>query len=41
MLHDLIEEEFPVVDGHVAIPDRPGLGITVRESFLRQYGRAA
>lgn len=39
MLHDLIEEDFPVEDGMVAIPDRPGLGITVRESFLEQYGR--
>jgi L-alanine-DL-glutamate epimerase-like enolase superfamily enzyme len=41
MLHDLIEESFPVEDGHVAIPDRPGLGITVRESFLAQYGQGA
>lgn len=41
MLHDLIEEDFPVEDGMVAIPDRPGLGITVREAFLEQYGRTA
>ncbi len=41
MLHDLVEEAFPVVDGQVEIPDRPGLGITVRESFLQQYGRTA
>ncbi len=40
MLHELIEESFPVEDGHVAVPDRPGLGITVRETFLEQYGRA-
>ena len=39
MLHDLIEESFPVEDGHVAIPDRPGLGITVREAFLQEYGQ--
>jgi L-alanine-DL-glutamate epimerase-like enolase superfamily enzyme len=39
MLHELIEESFPVEDGHVAVPDRPGLGITVRETFLQQYGR--
>ncbi|MDQ1079752.1 mandelate racemase/muconate lactonizing enzyme family protein [Pseudoroseomonas cervicalis] len=39
MLHDLIEESFPVQDGHVDIPERPGLGITVRESFLRDYGQ--
>jgi L-alanine-DL-glutamate epimerase-like enolase superfamily enzyme len=41
MLHDLIEEEFPVVDGFVEVPERPGLGITVREEFLRNYGRSA
>lgn len=41
MLHELIEESFPVEDGHVAIPDRPGLGITVRESFLREYGQGS
>jgi L-alanine-DL-glutamate epimerase-like enolase superfamily enzyme len=41
MLHDLIEEDFPVVDGFVEVPDRPGLGITVREEFLRTYGRSA
>lgn len=39
MLHDLIEEDFPVVDGMVEIPDRPGLGITVRPDFLEKYGR--
>jgi L-alanine-DL-glutamate epimerase-like enolase superfamily enzyme len=40
MLHDLVEERFPVVDGMVEIPDRPGLGITIREDFLQTYGRA-
>jgi len=39
MLHDLVEESFPVVDGMVEVPDRPGLGITVREEFLQQYTR--
>jgi L-alanine-DL-glutamate epimerase-like enolase superfamily enzyme len=39
MLHELIEESFPVEDGYVAVPDRPGLGITVREEFLKQHGR--
>ena len=38
MLHDLIEESFPVEDGFVAIPDRPGLGITVRETSSRNMG---
>ena len=37
LLHELVAEKFPVVDGYVAIPDRPGLGITVDESFVRRY----
>jgi L-alanine-DL-glutamate epimerase-like enolase superfamily enzyme len=37
LLHDLIEERFPVVDGELEIPDRPGLGITVKESFIEQF----
>lgn len=41
MLHDLVEEDFPVVDGHVEIPDRPGLGITVREDVLADHTRKA
>ncbi|WP_372618033.1 mandelate racemase/muconate lactonizing enzyme family protein [Falsiroseomonas sp.] len=41
MLHDLVEEDFPVADGMVDIPDRPGLGITVREEFVEQYGQTA
>ncbi len=39
MLHDLIEERFPVQDGMVDVPDRPGLGITVKEDFLNRYRR--
>ena len=34
LLHDLVEERFPVEDGMIEIPDRPGLGITVREDFV-------
>src|SRR4029079_14417124 len=37
MLHDLIEETVEVTDGMIAIPDRPGLGITVREDVLSQH----
>ncbi len=37
MLHDLVEESFPVVDGRIAISDRPGLGVTVRREFVDQY----
>src|SRR5690242_19332419 len=37
LLHDLVEEDFPVEDGMIAVPDRPGLGITVREDFLQKH----
>ena len=37
MIHELIEESFPVVGGMLAIPDRPGLGITIRDEFIQQY----
>ena len=37
LLHDLVEEQFPVQDGEIEIPDRPGLGITVREDFLEVH----
>jgi L-alanine-DL-glutamate epimerase-like enolase superfamily enzyme len=41
MLHDLVAERFPVVDGFLEIPDRPGLGITVNEEFVRRHARPA
>ena len=37
LLHDVAEESFEVVDGMIAIPDRPGLGITVDEAFLAAH----
>jgi L-alanine-DL-glutamate epimerase-like enolase superfamily enzyme len=37
LLHDLVEEDFPVRDGMIAVPERPGLGITVREDFLAKH----
>ena len=37
LLHDLVEESFPVSDGMIEIPERHGLGITVREDFLAKY----
>jgi L-alanine-DL-glutamate epimerase-like enolase superfamily enzyme len=37
LLHDLVEESFPVEDGLIAVLDRPGLGITVRQDFLKQH----
>ena len=39
MLHELIEEAFPVSGGFVEVPERPGLGITVREDFVARYER--
>jgi L-alanine-DL-glutamate epimerase-like enolase superfamily enzyme len=37
MIHELVQEKFQVVDGSLEIPDRPGLGITVRDDFVAQY----
>jgi L-alanine-DL-glutamate epimerase-like enolase superfamily enzyme len=37
LLHELVEEPFPVHHGQIEIPDRPGLGITVREDFLEEH----
>lgn len=37
MLHELAVEDFPVVEGHVEIPDRPGLGVTIDEEFVERY----
>lgn len=37
MLHDLMEETIDLKDGMIAIPDGPGLGITVSEKFLEAH----
>jgi L-alanine-DL-glutamate epimerase-like enolase superfamily enzyme len=37
MLHELAQEEFPVKNGCVLIPDRPGLGVTVNAAFIEKY----
>ncbi len=39
LLHELVRETFEVVNGQLEIPDRPGLGITVDEDFVRRYAR--
>jgi L-alanine-DL-glutamate epimerase-like enolase superfamily enzyme len=39
LLHELVHEKFPVIDGQLEIPDRPGLGITVDEDFVRRHAR--
>jgi L-alanine-DL-glutamate epimerase-like enolase superfamily enzyme len=37
MLHELALEDFPVVDGMIEIPDRPGLGVTIDERFVPRH----
>ena len=37
LLHDLVEEKFPVEEGTVEIPDRPGLGLTINQDFVKRY----
>ena len=37
MLHDLVEEDFVCQQGEIAIPDRPGLGLTIDPDFVRAY----
>jgi L-alanine-DL-glutamate epimerase-like enolase superfamily enzyme len=37
MIHDLVEEDFPVKGGMVEIPDRPGLGVTLCDDFVREF----
>ncbi|MET4698631.1 L-alanine-DL-glutamate epimerase-like enolase superfamily enzyme [Constrictibacter sp. MBR-5] len=37
MLHELAVEKFPVIDGWVDIPDRPGLGVTIDEDFVARH----
>ena len=31
------EEKFAVKDGMVEIPDRPGLGLTINQDFVKRY----
>lgn len=37
LLHELCEERFEVKDGRIAAPERPGLGLTIRDDFVRKY----
>ncbi|MCX7140021.1 MAG: mandelate racemase/muconate lactonizing enzyme family protein [Proteobacteria bacterium] len=37
LLQDLVQEKFAVKDGMVEIPDRPGLGLTINEDFVKRY----
>ena len=35
LLHEMVEETFDLVDGHVQAPTQPGLGLTLRKDFVR------
>jgi L-alanine-DL-glutamate epimerase-like enolase superfamily enzyme len=37
MIHDLVEDDVSAKDGMIAIPDGPGLGFTIAESFLEAH----
>jgi len=37
MLHDLVVEKLDVAEGTIAIPDSPGLGITIDEDYLKAH----
>jgi L-alanine-DL-glutamate epimerase-like enolase superfamily enzyme len=34
LLQELAEEQYSVQDGMIEMPDRPGLGITIRQDFV-------
>ncbi|QCP62360.1 mandelate racemase/muconate lactonizing enzyme family protein [Pantoea sp. SO10] len=34
---DLLHQHFELIDGSLAVPDSPGLGVTVRDDILNQY----
>jgi len=34
LLHEMVEETFEMEDGHVLVPKRPGLGLTLRRDFV-------
>lgn len=40
LLHELAVEDFPIVDGMLEIPDRPGLGVTIDQDFVERYAVA-
>lgn len=40
LLHELAVEQFKVYKGTIEIPDRPGLGVTIQEDFVKRYAVA-
>jgi L-alanine-DL-glutamate epimerase-like enolase superfamily enzyme len=39
LLHNMAEENFTVENGEMAIPNRPGLGVTIDQGFVDKYAR--
>jgi len=39
LLHNMAQENFTVENGEMAIPNRPGLGITIDHGFVDRYAR--
>jgi L-alanine-DL-glutamate epimerase-like enolase superfamily enzyme len=37
LLHELPQERFTVADGEMVIPERPGLGVTINQDFVKRY----
>lgn len=35
--HELTHEKVQAVDGYITVPDRPGLGVTIDEGFVKKY----
>ena len=35
--HELTHEKLQAVDGRIAVPDGPGLGITLNERFVERF----
>ena len=37
MQHELVSDPWVQENGYVAVRDKPGLGVTVREDIVRKY----
>lgn len=39
LLHEMVDETFPLVDGCLEFPDRPGLGVEPKPDFVKAHTR--
>ena len=37
LAHDLVRRPLPLRDGHVALPDGPGLGVEIDEAAVERF----